>query len=226
MIKCKLTAWQDEARTYYEEMFLTHNDAGHDMEHVDEVWRNALTIISKSDNREQYDLDVMFLAVYCHDLFATTDRKIHHVLAANYVINRTDIFLDRFSNGVLRDIGHAVLEHRASGKLTPSNKYSRVLKSADKGIPNLDRTIERIILSNMGTAITNDELTQHVYDHLIEKFGRDGYLYDDKEYAETYREELTTLWGQIDAITTAVIAKRVNAKRTMRLIARDVHFYD
>ncbi len=205
----ELTEWQKEARNYYNEVFYKNNDDAHNLVHIDDVWNNAVNIISKQEDICGVNMDVMFMCVYCHDLFAGSDRKIHHVLAANYVLNNSDIFLSKFDKGMLSYIADAVFEHRASSKIDPSNWYSRVLRTADKGVLVLKNVILRSVQYNITTLSDVYKIVENVRTHILEKMGRGGYLYNDEYYTNAYREELEELWCDIDNMIDDDIRKVV-----------------
>lgn len=193
----KLRPWQEEAVRYYDEMFYKNNDDAHNMKHVNEVLSNMLHIIVRHDY-VGINYNIVFMCAVCHDLFTGTNRKIHHILAANYVIEKSDIFLNRFNKDEINTIANAVLEHRASGLMETSNFYSRLLKTADKGVPDLNKTLKRTIEFNLNKGFSVEQQLDNVLSHIDEKFYRDGYLYKDRYYYNTYELEIKQLWDDID----------------------------
>lgn len=184
--------WQEEAREYYLDMFISKNDPGHNREHVDAVYRTMLEIKEK---RNAFDLDqrVLFMCAYLHDLFVWKNRKHHHILAAHYVYEHanTDIFLRRFASYDIEYIANAILEHRSSGSLKTSSEYSMILRIADNGKPEIYSIIKRIYECNKEMSLS--DAREHAFKHLIEKFGPNGYIRKDEYWTKYYKDEIELL---------------------------------
>ena len=103
-----------------------------------------------------------------------------------------------FNEEELNIIREAIEDHRASLKTSPRNIYGKILSSADRPI-DIDDFIYRSYMAakrnncykNNGIKsnhpLSEEELIEAVYDHLIDKFGHDGYAkvyYIDEKYNE------------------------------------------
>lgn len=219
---------ENEIKEYYIDKFYNNNDKGHGSVHIEEVFSRALkigsnlNIIPNNDSnsisiiRHNKERLLILLASYLHDAFSSISRRYHHIEAANYVINNSDIFLNMLSVEERYLVANSILVHRASLDIKCNSWLATLLSLADKDEPNVFNIVTRIYLSNVkikkDTAIVkiknsdieqftitatnkidliskiknNKELRLHVYKHLIDKFSKDGYLYK-KSSMEFYK---------------------------------------
>jgi len=200
--------WKKDARDFYNKKFYVNNDAGHYIDHADDVYKEMMRL--NLHLGLQLNEDMIFMTAYTHDIFVNEGRKNHHSLARDYVIGNSDTFLEQFDPDELRLIGQAVNEHRASGKDHYSNDYARLIRLGDKGTPNLDKIIMRGYTSNKHKhdAIDEDMATEVVH-HLKDKYGRDGYGFKSTDYRIVYGHELEEFWLELDKIDVAEWIRRV-----------------
>ena len=200
--------WKNDARNFYNIKFYVKNDDGHKINHADDVYLEMLRL-NKSLELNLNE-DMIFMAAYIHDIHVHTGRKEHNALASAYVMTSSDAFLDNFNTDQLLLIAQAVNEHRASGKDHYSNNYSRLIRLADKGAPNLNKILMRGYTSNKHKhdGITREMATE-VLHHLVKKFGRDGYGFGSKDYRLIYGHELEDFWTELDIITVDEWIRRV-----------------
>lgn len=176
------------------------NDAAHRIDHIDEVYQNAIQINSVL----KLGLDTGFIAivVYVHDLFAV-HRHNHHELAAAHLLTTNEWYMTGISEHQRRILAAAVREHRASYTGAYTSILSEVLASADKGAPtNLLAMIERSF--NYGRtklALNPTDATIHAFKHMHEKFGRNGYAKYPAIYHAMYKTGLGKLWDKIDHLS-------------------------
>jgi len=166
----------------------------HGIDHCDDVYN--LMILLNDKLKYGYSKSVIALAAYTHDLYSDTkNRSNHHKLAYEHVINRNDDILKTINSETLSLIANAVLEHRASYTGEFSSNLSRLISAADRGLPDYDLHYNRSLVYNDGNH-------KEVVDHLVDKFGRDGYAtkkYPDF-YIEMFKEELEIFFKKIDNV--------------------------
>ena len=183
--------FKQKVREFYKP-FYANGDKAHLIDHADDVCELALEI-----NRE-YSEKLVILASYLHDIFNATDRKKHNILAFEYVKNRSDKFLKELNNKELELVAHAVLEHRASFKGEFFSKLSAVISSADRGRPDVAQTVIRSMRYNNANA-------QDVYEHMVDKYGSNGYAKYPKVYREIFEKELEEFKKEVDNISVEKI---------------------
>ena len=183
--------FKQNVREFYKP-FYANGDEAHLIDHADDVCELALEI-----NREYSD-KLVILASYIHDIFNAINRKKHHILAYEYVKNRSDAFLQELSDEELKLVAHAVLEHRASFKGKFFSKLSAIISSADRGLPDLNKIVIRSMLYNNANA-------RDVYNHMVNKYGSKGYAKYPAIYQEIFTKELKEFKEEVDNISVKKI---------------------
>ncbi len=183
----KMRLFRDEVREYYKSYY-ENSDEAHLIDHPDSVCDLALKI------NKEFDETLVILSAYIHDIFNKKDRKNHHKLAYEYVINSDDKYLKELSDQERKLIAHAVLEHRASFKGIYYSKLSEIISSADRGLPDFKHVIKRSIKFN------NNNIDD-VYKHIKEKYTTDGYAVFPDAYREIFSDELQRFQKLADELT-------------------------
>lgn len=169
-----------------------NNDEGHQLNHILSVINRSFEITKDIDN---LNANIIYTAASFHDIGVFIDRANHHIESGKILMK--DKYMNLFfNNEELNIIKEAIEDHRASLKEEPRNIYGKILSSADRPI-DIDDFIYRSYMAakrnncyrNNGIksnhVLSNEELTNAVYDHLIDKFGRDGYAkvyFTDEKY--------------------------------------------
>jgi len=201
MIELYLTGKQNEIRSYYKEHFYNKNDDGHNIEHADDVYGNAIKIAkSPRYNLVSMDEHIIFMMCYLHDIFVWRGRAGHNQAAAAYIMDRSDKYLEELSESQLLHVFHAVLQHRASDHTPPNSTYTQIIRLADKGKPDLFKFVRRCWKAREKNEKhdTEESLMDSVIHHVNEKIGANGYMYKDELYKEVYANEIAELIKSID----------------------------
>lgn len=161
------------------------NEEGHGINHINYVIRRSFELIKQNNLDVNHNM-VYVIAAY-HDLGHHIDRKTHEKISAD--IMEKDIKLKEFfSNDELKIIKEAIEDHRASSKNEPRSIYGKIISSADR-----NNTVEQCLLRTFTYGkehekqFSNEQLFERSYDHLVKKFGYNGYakfFLKDKEYEE------------------------------------------
>ena len=159
-----------------------NNDEGHQFGHIINVIDRSFEITKDID---ELNADIIYTAAAFHDIGAHVNRANHHIESGKIFMN--DRFVNSYFNkGELNTVREAIEDHRASLNGSPRNIYGKILSSADRPV-DIDDFIYRSYMAakrnncykNNGIKsdhiLTDDELIEAVYDHLIDKFGKDGY---------------------------------------------------
>jgi len=186
-----LLQFRQAVREFYSHYY-KDGDLAHQIDHADYVCNLALQL------NQECDPKLIILAAYIHDIFNATDRKNHHTLAYNYVLESNNKFLKELSEQERKLVAHAVLEHRASFKGEFYSKLSEIISSADRGTPDIKRVVIRSMQFNNGDA-------KSVYKHIKSKYGTNGYAKYPQSYQEIFSKELQEFQKIVDNITIADI---------------------
>ncbi len=182
-------------RNYIREWFKPFYEGGHlahTIEHADDVCDLALMLNHKHYNHK-YNDDIVMIAAYAHDMYNAKDRKIHEILAAEYIIKTNDDIIQTISNQDRVIISLAIAQHRASFKEELSTELSEIISSADRGIPNLQKTIDRSMKFNNGDYI-------QVVEHIKNKYGEGGYAKYPGIYNKIFKKEIKEFRYQISKL--------------------------
>jgi uncharacterized protein len=163
-------------------------DAAHKEDHVLTVIDQAMKLLDRmpqwlegqDDPDVQWqvpvDREVLKMAAACHDLGLVNGRDRHHIDSGQII--RGDRELMRwFSAEEVEIIAQAAEDHRASGKGAPRSIYGMLVAESDRVI-DADTIIRRTIQFGFKhyPDLGREGHMQRAVDHLIEKYGRGGYL--------------------------------------------------
>lgn len=161
------------------------NEEGHGINHIKYVIKRSINIALDYD----VDMNLVYVIAAYHDIGNYIDRKNHEIISANMFME--DEYLKNYFNDEERIIiKEAIIDHRASNKHEPRSIYGKIVSTADRAIVN----IESIILRAYSYGIKNypelskDEQIKRIYEHLINKYGVNGYskIYlKDQEYTDS-----------------------------------------
>lgn len=186
-----------ELKKYIEEnIFKVYdlNEEAHNINHIKTVLDRAFEL---SENIENINIDILYTAVAYHDIADHIDRENHEKLSAKWMMD--DKELDKFFTIEEKNIiKEAIEDHRASNKNVPRNIYGKILSSADRNI-DIDTYLKRSYKYGLAhyQNLNEEEQIQRVYEHSIEKFGKNGYAVNkffvkDDKYSK-YLEDLQKL---------------------------------
>lgn len=147
-------------------------DEAHNIEHVNRVIDESLKLA------EEYSVnpEMCYVIAAFHDIGMPLGRKEHHINSAK--ILREDKALKMwFNEKQINIMAEAIEDHRASAENPPRSIYGAIVAEADRDLrPEvpLRRTIQ-YGLSHYPNEDYNFH-KQRTLQHLIEKYGRNGYL--------------------------------------------------
>lgn len=177
------------------------NDRAHQWDHVLDVCTRALKI-NKALGLGLEERMIVVPALL-HDLF-NEDRAQHHVLAHDFILNDEECsILARYSAEERHEMALAALEHRSS-KMPEvfSSVLAELIATSDRGLPNLERSIQRAILytEHNNPDMTPPEVLIEVHAHMRDKFGRNGYVTYPELFKRYFKGELDDYYNAIDGL--------------------------
>ena len=183
----------------------SNNDEAHTWDHALWVVKNAVKIIGLYGEALTYkQMQIIILGALVHDVRADS-RKYHHVLAMDWVHAHREEFeiVFEIDDFMIDSIAVAALEHRASWDGGYSEDTSVFVAAADKGTPKTITDLMRASYAFARGHLKADIVgaREHSADHIIEKFGREGYLYTRSPnwiVLDLYKDILEDIWVDTD----------------------------
>jgi len=185
---------------FYNREFYRYNDKAHQIDHV-LIVKNEALLLNKTLGVGVPESEII-IAALTHDIFSSLNRAMHHKLARDYVMARSNIWLTSLSHESIESIADAVYWHRAS--LRPKERLhgvARLVRLADRGKPILKDMVKRSYAFTTAKATENPQL--EVVKHMKDKFGRNGYTSYDEDYITVYEDALKEVWIQIDDLSVS-----------------------
>ncbi len=146
-----------------------------------------------------------------HDLGHYIDRKTHEIISAE-IFMKDEKIKQWFTDEQRSIIKEAIEDHRASSNHEPRTIYGKIVSTADRTIIDIDNTIKRSYSYGKRNYIglSEEEQIERVYQHLIEKYGENGYAkvyLEDKEFEDA-----------LDKLRQAVSNKEEFIKRVKKVV--------
>jgi len=168
------------------------NEKGHSIDHIDYVIDRSLRFANQFDN---LNLNLVYIIAAYHDIAHNINKDKHEILSAEIFFN--DKFMkNNLSEEERKIIKEAIEDHRASSNKEPRSIYGKIISSADRSV-NIDEFISRIHFYNLKhfPHYSESEMINRGYDHLKQKYGKDGYAKNyikDEEY-DRFKEDVKLL---------------------------------
>lgn len=184
-------------------------DPGHRQKHLDQVWMQALDIVTQNDL--DVDMDVLYTIVCYHDLGRIINDKQHHIYSGKFL--KADRFiLQYFPSQTVQIMSDAVTDHRASNPDEPRNMYGKIIADADReSSPEI--VVERFYYGvikedpNAFKTQTKDEFFENIYNRIQNKHSQTGYqkihfekskaAIDHRRMQNTSKDEIRKLYNDI-----------------------------
>ena len=160
------------------------NEFAHGINHIKTVIRRSLELADGYD----VDFNIVYTVAAYHDLGHFIDRKRHEIISAEMFMKDENI-KRWFADEQRMVIKEAIEDHRASCNHVPRTIYGKIVSTADRTITDIDNTIKRSYTYGKKNYIglSEEEQFERVYEHLVEKYGENGYAkvyLEDKEFDE------------------------------------------
>jgi len=177
-----------------QEIFPTYqkNDSGHNMDHIHYVIERSLKFAKEFEN---INLDMVYTIASFHDLAHHLDKDNHEILSAHLFFKDEEMkkFFKESDRIIIKE---AIEDHRASLEMEPRNIYGKIISSADR-TTNLETILKRIHSYTMKhhPNLTLSQIIDRAYQHLKEKYGKDGYAKNyviDIEY-EQFKKDVSNI---------------------------------
>lgn len=191
--------------------YYAKNDKAHQWDHVMQVLDNVIYIYSNLDrvpklanwasclgNTVAFSFIKVVIAALYHDMYSTENRKEHHLLAKDYIING-DNYLIAIDKLVRVAIGEIASQHRASFKGEYANIECEIMAAADRGAPDVDAYVMRSILyAHTKRKYSKIDSLVHGLIHIGQKFGGNKNAKVPDWYDDFYKEQITRSKGMFE----------------------------
>lgn len=147
-------------------------DKAHNSDHVNQVIEQSIALAAHYD----VDIDMVYTIAAYHDAGLCEGREYHHI-ASGKILAADSRMREFFSAEQIETMREAVEDHRASSKSAPRTIYGRIVAEADRCIDPMT-VIRRTVQFSLKhyPELDVEGHFKRCHDHLIEKYGRDGYL--------------------------------------------------
>lgn len=175
------------------ELYSEH-DGAHGFNHIKDVVKR---VIKMTEFVEQHNVKVnktvVQNAALLHDITRHIDDENHNESGANKAMEiLRGEFGSKLSQDLLNRIHSAIYEHRASYSGDLSSIESEILSSADRTAPgDIEKMFKRAFLYSMDKekCETIEEGVERAYNHIISKYGENGYAKFPDVYKSYYAKE-------------------------------------
>jgi len=160
------------------------NEEGHRLDHIKYVIDRSFKFASTIPN---INYNMVYVIAAYHDIGHHIDAKRHEIISAEIMEKDTQL-KKYFNEEELKIIKEAIIDHRASSKPEPRTIYGKIVSTADR-----DNTVEDCLKRTYThgrehtEGLTDEELFARAYEHLLNKFGNDGYAkfyFEDTKYEQ------------------------------------------
>lgn len=167
------------------------NEKAHDISHIINVINHAFNISKNYD----VDLNIIYTIASFHDIGHHIDKENHETISAD-IMSKDKNLKEFFNSEELEIIKLAIEDHRASSSRIPRSIYGKIISAADKNL-TVEIAITRTYLYSKKyyPEFTHSELYEEIYNHLNEKFGKNGYakVYVEDEDYNNFKKDLIAL---------------------------------
>ena len=173
-------------QAYVRESVLPRYDAydkAHSRSHILSVISQSMELYGRLVEKEEHgpdgtplNPDMIFAIAAYHDIGVCEGREFHHLVSGR-MLEADTVLRQWFTQEQIRLMREAVEDHRSSNKSWPRSIYGRIVAEADKLI-DFDTVFSRAILYARANypELTDEEIFQKSYGHLLEKYGDGGYM--------------------------------------------------
>lgn len=163
----------------------SRNEEGHGISHIKDVIKRSLNISKDYD----VDINLVYTIASYHDLGHYIDRKTHEIISAKMFM-KDENMKGFFSDEERKIIKEAIEDHRTSSDHEPRSIYGKIVSTADRTLLDIETPIKRTYSYEhiLHPNFTKEEKIEDAYNHINNKFGRNGYakIYlKDPEYDES-----------------------------------------
>ena len=166
-------------------------EKAHDISHIINVINHAFNISKNYD----VDLNMIYTIASFHDIGHHIDKENHETISAD-IMSKDENLKEFFNSEELEIIKLAIEDHRASSSRIPRSIYGKIISAADKNL-TVEIAITRTYLYSKKyyPEFTHSELYEEIYNHLNEKFGKNGYakVYVEDEDYNNFKKDLIAL---------------------------------
>ncbi len=147
-------------------------DEGHHSDHIYEVVKASFDLVKQYPARK----DFVYLIACFHDLGLQFGRETHHITSGELL--RKDVYVSaHYQSSEIDVMVDAIFDHRASNLHEPRTIYGKILAEADR-LLDVQKVIDRTVFFEIHKhpELPLQAQLKHAFDHIMEKYGQQGYL--------------------------------------------------
>lgn len=166
------------------------NDKGHNLDHIKYVLNRSIKFAKTVPN---INMDMVYVIASFHDIGHHIDAKNHEQVSSE-ILEKDEFIKNHFTKEELKTMVEAVVDHRASLEYVPRSIYGKIVSSADRNT-DIDIPLKRTYSYRLEhfPNTTLDEIIEESRQHIIDKFGSNGYAkdkiyFEDEDYNNFLKE--------------------------------------
>ena len=165
------------------------NEKAHNIEHIKAVIERSFQLVK--ENKLDVNPDIVYTVASYHDIGHHIDSKNHEKVSGE-IMSKDERLKDYFNEEELVTIKEAIEDHRASAESDPRSIYGKIVSSADRN-HSVNDCLKRSYFygKKLNPDMTDEELFNRAYEHLLIKFGEGGYAkfyFHDQRYEDFLKE--------------------------------------
>lgn len=173
-------------------------DKGHNISHFNFVTRNCLNYAEQLIKKGyEVDKDIAYIVGAYHDIGLISGRE-NHALTSGSIVRQDEMLKKYFTADIVEMIAQAVEDHSSHLTYEPRSMYGKIVADADRN-NTLYLVFSRPVKYGLKHESHLDRQGQidRVYNFVLEKFGRDGYVRYWLDIEETKKEQ-NAVWELLD----------------------------
>lgn len=174
------------------------DQSGHGLHHIAYVMDRSMRFAEEIGN---LNIDMVYTIAAFHDIGHPIDKAHHEIISAKIFL-KDEKMPEFFTDSQRKRIAEAIEDHRASANHTPRSIYGKIVSTADRStdIKEFLRRTHAYTLKHEPN-LSDAECVQRAYQHMKEKYGRDGYAksyLSDTDYTK-FLKKIESLLQDYDA---------------------------
>ena len=173
-------------------------DKGHNISHFNFVTKNCVNYAKKLiEKGYEIDLDIAYIVGAFHDIGISLGRE-GHALSSGKIVRQDEMLKKYYSSEEIEMIAQAVEDHSSHLGYEPRSIYGKIVADADRNNTCylvFSRPVKYGLKNEAG--LTRQQHIDRVYDFVVAKFGRQGYVKYWLDIEDTKKEQ-NAVWELLD----------------------------
>lgn len=173
-------------------------DKGHNVSHFNFVTKNCVNYAKKLvEKGYDIDIDIAYIVGAFHDIGISKGRE-GHALSSGEIVRQDGMLKKYYSSDIVELIAQAVEDHSSHLSYEPRSIYGKIVADADRNNTCylvFSRPVKYGLKNEVG--LTRQQHIDRVYNFVLSKFGRQGYVKYWLDIEDTKKEQ-NAVWELLD----------------------------